>query len=144
MKLRLAGVLLLLGFCFSFASASAVTRRDDPTPPPLIGRQKQELKEILRLNKLASAGVAVRVARIAKDIYANLLAEYPNDKTDRALSAKLHRTAGELLTLHGQAMRQSLAVLTPMQRAYVRDQMGKPDMPADLLELIVKIYALDD
>lgn len=110
--------------------------------PPLSAKQKQDLQEILRLDKLASAGVAIRVAGVAKEIYANLLADHPNDDTHKALSAKLHRTAGELLTQHAKAMRQCLAVLTIEQRHYVRDQMGTPDMPADLLEVIVKIYEL--
>lgn len=129
------------------ASAPPMVHRAQETAtaaPALSDQQRMELKEVVRLNKLASAGVAIRVARIAKAVYTNLLADHPNAKTGRVLSAKLRRTAGELLTLHGQAMRQALAILTLEQRHYIRDRMGKPDIPADLLELIVKVYGLDD
>lgn len=143
-------VFLVAVFCAPCANAAPVTSLsvirvgmvDDSAPPPLTDEQKSSIKEILRLNKLATAGVALRVSKIAREIYANLLSDHPDAKAGRALSAKLHSTSGELLTLHGQAMRQVLAKLTVEQRHYVRDRMGTPDLPADLLELIIRIYGL--
>jgi hypothetical protein len=112
--------------------------------PPLTASQRQSLEKIFTANKVATAGAGLLVAGTAKKIYDNLLAEHPNRKLDQRLSAELHTRAGKILSLHGLAMRQSLAVLTPAQIGYLRAQRGKTDTPIDLLEQIGKTYGIGE
>lgn len=143
-RLMIAG-LMLVGLVTCAAGASTrLSKLNELSDTQLSDVQKTALRKIDKENKLRLAAVAVRVAAAAKLLYDNLLSEHPDRRLDQRLSRKMHVTAGELLTIRGQAFRQAVAILTPAQRRLVRKEMQKLDAPVDLLELIGKTFGAID
>lgn len=53
----------------------------------------------------------------------------------------MNKLGTELLTIKGQSIRDSVAVLTLEQKALLKSEMRKPEAPADLTELMDRLFA---
>lgn len=106
----------------------------------LSSKQIGELKAINARSEKRAAPYAARMAATVKRIYSNMLSTHEDQMLRRRLAAQLHSYAGMLLDIRGESYRRSLAVLTPAQRAVVREALKKPDAPTDIGELIDKTF----
>lgn len=123
---------------FMLTSVIAVAAQDNKLTP----EQLEHLGIIKNETEKRAARVALSLAATARKIYANMLAEKEDPKLRKSLARDLHKYAGELLDIKGQSFRDALAVLTPAQRQLVREEMKKPDAPADLGEAIERVFGL--
>jgi len=146
MKLRSPGLLLSLSL---IASAPAAIAQTGPTTLPsgsansLSEVQKQAIKRIKVSSELRAAPIALRLARIVNEIYDNMLAVKPDEKLRAQLSEQMKTTTWELLSIKGQAIRETVNVLTPEQRQLIKIEKQKPGAPADLSEVIEKTFQLN-
>lgn len=108
--------------------------------PTLTETQKQALQAIDDGAKKKAAPIALRFARIVKDIYENMLADKPDVDLRAKLDNEMKETTWELLSIKGQSIRDSVALLTPEQKLLVRAEMAKPGAPADLMEVLGKTF----
>jgi len=106
--------------------------------------QQQAIKRIKAASARKAALPALRLAGIVRKIYLNMLADKPDEKLRVRLSAELKETTWELLTIKGQAIRETVNVLTREQKQFIKDEMRKPGAPADLGELIDHTFKLDE
>jgi Spy/CpxP family protein refolding chaperone len=136
--------LLAIVGCTS-ARAGRMPAGDTPKPaaaarPSLTAAQKQALQAIDDEAKKKAAPVALRFAKIVKDIYENMLADQPDEDLRAKLANEMKESTWELLSIKGQAIRDSVAVLTPEQKQILRTEMAKPGAPSDLTEVIGKTF----
>ena len=108
--------------------------------PSLTAAQKQALQAIDDEAKKKAAPSALRFAGIVKGIYENMLADHPDEELRAKLGNEMKETTWELLSIKGQAIRDSVAVLTAEQKQILRTEMAKPDAPSDLMEVIGKAF----
>lgn len=151
MKTRLMILLFLLPvliFAASVKTAQAQTsssaENKTDASPALSEAQKQAIKLIQVSSEKKAATVALRLAGIVSKIYENMLADKPDEKLRVALSAKMKETAWELLSIKGQAVRETVNVLTPEQKQIIKREMRKPGAPGDLSEVIARAFKLAD
>ena len=69
-----------------------------------------------------------------------MLADKPDVDLRAKLDNEMKETTWELLSIKGQSIRDSVAVLTPEQKLLVRTEMAKPGAPADLMEVFGKTF----
>ena len=106
--------------------------------------QKQAIKRIHVESEKKAAPTALKLAGIVSKIYENMLADKPDEELRARLSAEMKVAAWELLTIKGEAIRETVNVLTPEQKQLVKSEMRKPGTPGDLSEVIAKTFKLDD
>ncbi|HSS21321.1 MAG TPA: hypothetical protein VLL54_14700 [Pyrinomonadaceae bacterium] len=105
--------------------------------------QIQAIKRVRAASARKAILPGLRLARITRQIYDNMLAPKPDEKLRLKLSAELKETTWELLTIKGQSIRESVNALTPAQKNVLKVEMHKPGAPADLGELLDKTFGLD-
>lgn len=86
----------------------------------------------------------MQLAGIVHNIYENMLADKPDEKLRSALSAEMKEATWSLLSIKGQAVRDTVNVLTPEQKQSVKMEMQKPGAPADLSEVVAHMFGLAD
>lgn len=142
-KLR---VLLLLPFILGALACVAMAQGASSAPdaaeagPRLSPAQLQAVKAIRTESAKRAAPLALRLATVAKQIYANMLSEREDAVLRRKLSREMNNVAAQLLAIKGQSIRDIVKVLTPEQRSLIRNEMRKPDAPGDLAELIARVF----
>ena len=108
--------------------------------PKLTPEQITAMEKIKTEAEKHSAPIALQLAETTKKIFANMLSAHENQKLRAQLSKDLHKFAGQLLDIKGQSYRDTLAVLTPIQKELVLAEMKKPVAPADLAEIIGRTF----
>lgn len=112
--------------------------------PTLSEAQQQAIKRIKISSEKKAALPAIRLARVVRKIYENMLADRPDEKLRVKLSAEMNETTWELLTIKGQAIRETVNILTAKQKQLIKSEMRKPSAPADLGELITRTFNLGE
>ncbi|MEP6636311.1 MAG: hypothetical protein ABJB97_06260 [Acidobacteriota bacterium] len=144
-SLAIAFLLLsILGATGSKAFAQIAPNATQATSPSLSDAQKERIKAIKTASERKAAPLALHLAATVRRVYQNMLADKPDEKLRLTLSRDMHATAGALLTLKGQSIRETVNVLTPEQKRLIKSEMGKPGAPADLNELIEQTFHLAD
>ena len=138
MRNKFAAALLLP---FIFGSLVFVCRAQTPG---LSSDQIQAIKSIRIASGKKAAPLALRLAVVTKQIYENMLSEKENPALRHKLSREMEKVAGQLLAIKGQSIRDIVRVLTPEQRDVLRSEMRKPGAPADLSELIGRIFSVPE
>ncbi|HZT59870.1 MAG TPA: hypothetical protein VFA21_14765 [Pyrinomonadaceae bacterium] len=106
--------------------------------------QRQAIARIKAESEKRAAPAAARLAGVVSGLYANMLADRPDEQQRAKLDAQLKELTWELLVIKGQLMRDTVNVLTPEQKQLVRSEMKKPGAPADLSEVIARTFKLDE
>lgn len=149
MKSRLAIFLqfpVFLGAMLSVGMAqtpSAATNTPGANPR-LTAAQLQAIKSIRTESEKKAAPLALRLASAAKQIYENMLSEKEDDALRQRLSREMDEVVVGMLAIKGQSIRDMVRVLTPEQRKLVRSEMQKPGAPADLSELIMRVFDIPE
>lgn len=139
-------LLLPLLFVSLLSSSGFGARRSvrTETSETLSDAQKQAIQQIRSDSKKRAALPALHLARVISKIYANMLADRPDESLRVKLSNEMKNVTWQLLAIKGQAIRETVNVLTPAQRQIIRVEMRKPGAPADLGELIAKTFDFPD
>jgi hypothetical protein len=111
--------------------------------PALSEAQQQAIKRIKVAGARKAALPALRLAGIIRRIYQNMLADKTDEKLRARLSAEMKETTWQLLAIKGQTIRETVNVLTREQKQYLKSEMKKPGAPADLGELIERVFKLE-
>jgi hypothetical protein len=137
---------ILLGWSVTTSTAQDAGKVDteQPAEPRLSESQRQTIKDIQIKAAKRAAPIALQLAHTARRVYENMLRDREDQRLRVRLDAEMHKVAGELLTIKGQSIRDVLRVLTPEQRKLVRTEMVKPGAPADLMELLVRIFKIPE
>lgn len=106
--------------------------------------QRRTIARIKAESEKRAAPAAARLAGVVSGLYANMLADRPDERQRAKLDAELKELTWELLVIKGQLMRDTVAVLTPEQKQLVKSEMKKPGAPADLSEVIARTFKLDE
>ena len=131
--------LILLAF-LSLSACSIGHAQTSVTTQSLSESQLKSIKSIESASEKKAAPLAIQLAATAKQIYENMLAPNEDQRRRLRLSKQLYRITNELLAIKGQTMRNVIAVLTPAQKDLLRKEMRKPDHPADLMEVIKRVF----
>ena len=143
---KLFCVLLLL-FAATTLTSVATAKAIDNSPDAahtLSDAQQQAIKRIRGNSEKRAALPALRLARVISQIYKNMLADKPDEKLRVKLAAEMKEVTWRLLEIKGDAIRQTVNVLTPQQKQLIKAEMGKPGAPADLSELITHTFNLPE
>jgi hypothetical protein len=125
------------------AFAFLVPLRAVAQEPRLTDSQVQALKTIRRNSEMKAVPHALRLAETAKKIYENMLSDKEDQRLRRRLERELDRIGASLIAIKGQSIRDMVGVLSADQKALLKTEMRKPGAPADLSELIVKLFKVD-
>jgi Spy/CpxP family protein refolding chaperone len=112
--------------------------------PTLSEAQRQAIKRIKVESEKRAAPAALRLAAVVGKIYENMLSDRPDEALRARLSAEMKEAAWALLAIKGQAVRETVNVLTPEQKRLVKSELRKPGAPGDLSEVIARTFKLDD
>ncbi|MDT7604290.1 MAG: hypothetical protein QOF61_2287 [Acidobacteriota bacterium] len=139
------GVLFLAALIHAASSATQAqaTAPADATHT-LSDAQKQSIKRIQTDAAKRAAPAALRLAGIVSKVYANMLADKPDEKLRASLSAQMEKATWAVLSIKGQSVYDILRILTPAQRQLVRTEMQKPGAPSDLSEVVTHLFKLDE
>lgn len=132
-KVRLAGLLLLT--CLPSSGQQVQSKTDVLTPA-----QRTKMIAIQKDAEQKAAPAAAHLAEITRQIYANMLAETPDEALRTKLSGEMRDAVWQLFEIKGQSIHDAIRVLTPTQRKQLKTEMVKPGAPADITELIGKIF----
>lgn len=138
---------LVLLFASSLPNSALAARRPSAKPDDLHAlstAQKDAIQRIRSASKRRAALPALHLARVVDKIYANMLADRPDENLRARLSNEMKAVTWQLLTIKGQAIRETVNVLTRDQKQVLRVEMRKPGAPADLAELIAKTFNFPD
>ncbi len=122
------------------AQTSAAQGGKPAAKPQLTEAQLQAIKSIRSESEKRAAVPALRLASTVKQIYDNMLAEKEDEALRQTLDRELDEVAVVLLAIKGQSIREMVRVLTPEQKQLLKSEMMKPDAPADLSELIARVF----
>ncbi|MEP6569483.1 MAG: hypothetical protein ABJC10_06880 [Acidobacteriota bacterium] len=138
-------VLVLVTSLTSGAAGKGLVPQNTPDAAhTLSDAQKQAIKRIHVKAELQAALPTLRLARVVRQIYTNMLADKPDEKLRVKLAAELKEVTWPLLAIKGKAIRQTVNVLTPAQKQLVRTEMAKPGAPADLYEVVAHTFNLSE
>jgi hypothetical protein len=144
MKVKLKLFLLFLFVSFAAAVATAQTpsgaANGGAAGHPLSEAQRQAIKSLKVESEKRAAPLALQLAATVKQVYENMLSEKEDEALRLRLSKEMDETMSKILAVKGQSVRDTVAVLTPAQRQLVREEMRKPGAPADLSELIERLF----
>lgn len=115
-----------------------------PKSSALTAEQKQTLQQkaeaMVNDTKAQAEKQNAKIAEIAKSIDRNLLAEKPSEELDRKLSADFAAAVADLVSsaikAKLSAVRETVKVLTPDQKATLLVELEKPGANPDLAELV--------
>lgn len=140
--------LSLFVFMIAATSATAQTVPNSDTAQAAERRlseaQLQSIKSIQTKWAKLAAPLALHLAVTVKAVYANMLRDKEDARLRERLGAEMHTVAGELLAIKGQSIREVLHVLTPIQKLLIKNEMGKANAPADLMELTVRTFNIPE
>lgn len=124
----------------------AVPVRADQAPTAdartLSESQRRAIAAIRADAKARAAPLAARLASMAHQANVNMLADQPDEALGRRLGEQIRATLRELLDLRLRSIKETVKRLTPAQRALLRTEMDRPGAPADLMELIERMFKL--
>ncbi|HZS47256.1 MAG TPA: hypothetical protein VFC63_19435 [Blastocatellia bacterium] len=135
--------ILLLVAIQAVAQTPGAGKPDNKNSYPLTESQKQAIKKIKSEAEKKAAPLATRLASIVKQDYQDMLADKSDEKLRERLTVELKDVTWQLLAIKGQTMRDAVHVLTANQKEILKREMIKPGAPADLMELIDKIFDTD-
>lgn len=144
MKFELIGILFTLVLTAGIATAQTNSANELPPAIALTNDQTHAIRSIRVAAEKKAAPVALRLAATSKQIYDNMLSDKENNRRRQQLSKEMNRTATQLLAIKGQSIRDMVQVLTPEQRKLIKTEMQKRDAPADLSELIWRIFRIPE
>ncbi len=110
--------------------------------PALNESQRQAVTAIRSSAKAKAAPLAARLATLARQANRNMLADQPDEAVGQRLGEQIRATLRDLLSVRIQSIKETLKLLTPEQRAWLRKEMDRPGAPADLMELIERGFKL--
>lgn len=150
MKFKLTTVLVISLLACILTSGNAIAQTSTHNEAKqdadhrLSEAQLASIKSIRIKYAKLSAPMALHLAKTVKAVYENMLREKEDPTLRTSLSREMHNAAGELLTIRGQTIREVIHVLTPKQRQFLKSEMGKPDAPADVMELITRTFNIPE
>ncbi len=106
----------------------------------LSATQFEAVKSIRAKAAREAAPLAMKLASTVKQIYANMLADKPDEKLRKRLSRQMTETTGKIVLIKGETIREMVNLLTPEQKVLLKTEMKKSDAPADLSELMQRIF----
>ncbi len=121
-------------------TVSAQTDSSSNVKLPLSATQMDAVKNIRNKAATEAAPLALQLATAVKQIYDNMLADAPNAKLREKLSKQMTGTVVKILLIKGQSIREMVGILTPEQKKFLKTEMTKPDAPADLSELMERVF----
>jgi len=140
---RLLCVFLLALTALTGNAQTPPTAKAAPNPAHSLSEaQKQAIERIRVESERRAAPRLARLAAVVSKIYENMLADKPDEALRAKLSAEMKEAAWALLAIKGQAIRETVNVLTPAQKQLVKSEMRKPGAPADLGEVIARTFNL--
>ncbi len=101
--------------------------------------QKQNIAEILRNRKPEIAETLIRLGSQRKEVLAAVRAENPDEAAIRAAVTNMTKTLGDAAVLRSQIRRQTVAILTPEQRAKL--DRFQSDLQSSMDEALVEFQA---
>lgn len=107
---------------------------------PLTEAQRTRMTAIQKDAEAKAGPAAMRLAGVTKRVYENMLADQPDEELRAKLGGEMRDAVWALLQIKGQAIHDAVAVLTPVQRAQLKAEMGKAGAPGDLSELIGSMF----
>jgi hypothetical protein len=117
------------------------------TADSLTEDQRTAIKLAKALAEEKAAPLALRLAAVVKRIYANNLADTPDLEVTTTLDGEMKELVWQLLLVKGESMWAAVRVLTPEQRATIREQVASrttgTDLP-DLIDVIARTFKLSD
>ncbi len=119
---------------------SAQTDSSSNVKLPLSAAQMDAVKNIRNKVATEAAPLALQLAAAVKQIYDNMLADAPKAKLREKLSKQMTGTVVKILLIKGQSIREMVGILTPEQKKFLKTEMTKPDAPADLSELMERVF----
>lgn len=127
---------------FIWTALAGFAAAQEPATPklPLSAAQLTAFKKIHTDAEAKAAPLVIELAKTVKEVYANMLANKEDQQLRVKLNKRLHLTAGRLLDIKGQSLREMLALLTPGQKALLQNEMKKPGAPLDIGELIDHVF----
>lgn len=108
--------------------------------PKLTPEQETALAKVKSNSEKKAAPIAMQLATTTKKIFANMLSTKEDQRLRIKLSKDLHRYAGQLLDIKGQSYRDTVAVLTPIQKGVVLEELKKTGNSEDLVEIIGRAF----
>ena len=143
-----ANCFLVAVVCFLSAASIALAQippmADDKSRAvyTLSESQKQTIKRIQDESGKRAAPIALKFAAVVRKLYEDMLAEKPDEKLRGRLDTEMKEATWELLAIKGQSIRETVKVLTPVQKQRIRSEMRKPGAPADLSDVIAQEFHL--
>jgi Spy/CpxP family protein refolding chaperone len=122
------------------SSAEARPTSEATKPLALTADQKRALESIEEAAKRKAESGGLKLAGTVRQVYENMLSDFPDEAKGQRLGADMKEAMWELLSIKGESIRDSVQVLTPQQKAKLRAEIAKPDAPSDLTELIRKLF----
>src|SRR2546429_5342064 len=107
---------LILSAFILLTAFGAQAQDGAPAKIPLTAAQLAEFQKIKTDTENKAVPLAIDLGGIAKQIYANMLADKEDQQLRRQLNKRLHLTAGRLLDIKGQSFRDMIALLTHAQK----------------------------
>ncbi len=110
--------------------------------PALDGSQVKQIASIRAEAKKEAAPQALKLARLISQANENMLADTPDEKIAKSLHEEIRTELHELLEIKLRVTKRSLKVLTSQQRAALKQELKKPNAPADLMEAMIALFHL--
>lgn len=122
---------------------AGVARAESPRGDPALSDSQQRKFAAIRSEaKAKAAPLALRLAALARQANANMLADQPDEAGSRQLGEEIRALLGELLDIRIRSIKDTARLLTPQQRVLLRAELAKPGAPADLMELMERTFKL--
>ncbi len=136
----LALIVLIMSAVNVRAQSETKSETNHNAAAKLSEEQLKSIKAIRMKWAQVATPIALHLAKAARAVYENMLRDKEDPQLRATLSGEMHRAAAELLNIKGQSIREVVRVLTPEQRQLLKEEMKKPDAPADLMELADRTF----
>lgn len=131
---------ILFIFAAFALTAQAQTVNSSDGANTLSAAQLEAVKAIRTKAAREAAPLALKLASTVKQIYANMLADKPDGKLRKRLSRQMTENTGKIVLIKGETIREMVNLLTPEQKNLLKTEMKKPGAPADLSELMERVF----
>jgi Spy/CpxP family protein refolding chaperone len=98
--------------------------------------QKTAIQAIEVGSATKAAPIAARLAGVVRQIYANRLADMPDEVLATSLGTEMRDLTWQLLSIKGESMWAAVGVLTPEQKQIIRAELAKRQQGTDLTDLM--------
>jgi hypothetical protein len=136
-KMPFGRLILFVAVLMLIASPDAIGEADR-----LTAAQVQAMRAVKSRSEKKAAPLALKLAETARLSYENMLSDKEDETLRQRLERELDRIVVELVNLKGQSIREMVAILTKDQKKLLRAEMKKPDAPADLSEIISRVFKI--